>query len=806
MRPINRWIVILTTVFFSYPSIADKPANTAKQTQNTRLTLEAIMADPDWMGNSPENPSWSLDGKRVYFEQKAEGRSHNESYQLDPVTKKAEKLTKDQQLAKASASAKFNPAESHGVFTFQNNLYLIEVATGKVSPVTADSQTQRSAVFTSDHIITYRQGYTVYQYDRNTGLSSQVADFRLEKDPEAEQKKSYLEQSQPRLLDYVKQQQDEKDFQEQREKELKLHQSKTWYLGKGLRIKTFRISPNGQWVILGTVKKDRSGKSDHMPEFVTEDGYVNDRKVRSLVGTSEPLNEAFYLFNLKKQTKLSLELNHLPGINDDPLKKLRKKAAQKIGYKYKDKKGDRAVYAYNWLPNQGVAWNDDSSKAAILLFSYDNKSRWILTLDTKETKLKTAHWMTEDTWVNDWTFNEFGWLPDNNTLYYLSEEEGYSHLYIKKGKRRATQLTDGQYEVSDLTVGKDGKHIYYRANQKHPGIYEIYRLNLDTRSSEALTDLNGVNHYKLSPDEQSLLITHSSTTRKPELFLHGIGSEKAPVQITQTMSEQFLKQQWQAPEIVAIKSSHIDRSIYSRLYKPKSVTESSAKKRPAVMFVHGAGYLQNSHQGWSGYFREYMFHNYLVEKGFVVLDMDYRASKGYGRDWRTAIYRNMGTPELQDLKDGAEWLVENMNVDPEKIGVYGGSYGGFMTFMAMFKEPELFASGAALRPVTDWAHYNHGYTSNILNTPQVDPDAYERSSPIEFADGLNKPLLICHGMVDDNVFFKDTVRLVQRLIELKKTKHFETAIYPVEPHGFKQPSSWLDEYTRIDQLFERTLR
>lgn len=281
-----------------------------------------------------------------------------------------------------------------------------------------------------------------------------------------------------------------------------------------------------------------------------------------------------------------------------------------------------------------------------------------------------------------------------------------------------------------------------------------------------------------------------------------------PIQLTDSMSPAFKAVPWQAPKIVEVPSSHVEKPIYSRLYEPASENVKSVKdnKRPAVLFVHGAGYLQNSHQGWSGYFREFMFHNYLTAKGYVVLDMDYRASKGYGRDWRTAIYRNMGTPELQDLKDGVNWLVENKNVDKNRVGVYGGSYGGFMTFMAMFKEPELFASGASLRPVTDWAHYNHGYTSNILNTPQVDPDAFERSSPIEFAEGLNKPLLICHGMVDDNVFFKDTVRLVQKLIELKKTKYFETAIYPVEPHGFVQPASWLDEYTRIEQLFERTLQ
>ena len=223
-----------------------------------------------------------------------------------------------------------------------------------------------------------------------------------------------------------------------------------------------------------------------------------------------------------------------------------------------------------------------------------------------------------------------------------------------------------------------------------------------------------------------------------------------------------------------------------------------------MVFIHGAGYLQNAHEGWSSYFREFMFHSLLSQRGYVVLDMDYRASAGYGRDWRTAIYRQMGTPEVEDLIDGVRWLAEKHSVDPERVGAYGGSYGGFLTLMALFREPDLFASGAALRPVTDWAHYNHGYTSNILNTPELDPEAYERSSPIEFADGLTKPLLLCHGVLDNNVLFQDTARLVQRLIELEKTG-WEAALFPVERHGFREPSSWLDEYRRILALLERTL-
>ena len=205
------------------------------------------------------------------------------------------------------------------------------------------------------------------------------------------------------------------------------------------------------------------------------------------------------------------------------------------------------------------------------------------------------------------------------------------------------------------------------------------------------------------------------------------------------------------------------------------------------------------------YFREQMFHNLLVQQGYIVLDMDYRASKGYGATWRTAIYRQMGHPELDDYLDGVNWMVASQQGDAKNVGIYGGSYGGFMTFMGLMRAPEVFKSGAALRPVSDWTTYNHEYTANILNTPEIDPEAYKVSSPIEFADRLKGNLLIAHGMIDDNVFYQDSVRMAQRLIELKKD-HWELASYPLERHGFVQPESWFDEYRRIDQLFERTLK
>jgi dipeptidyl aminopeptidase/acylaminoacyl peptidase len=315
-----------------------------------------------------------------------------------------------------------------------------------------------------------------------------------------------------------------------------------------------------------------------------------------------------------------------------------------------------------------------------------------------------------------------------------------------------------------------------------------------------MTNSGGGIEFELSPDEKYFALRVSSANKPWELYLMENKEKAVPEKITESLTSQYKAYNWRVPEFITFTASD-GVSVPARLYRPAE----SARNGRAVIFVHGAGYLQNAHRWWSSYSREYMFNNFLVDHGYTVLDMDYRGSAGYGRDWRTAIYRFMGGRDLDDHVDGAKYLVEKYRIDPLKIGIYGGSYGGFITLMAMFTKPGTFSAGAALRPVTDWAHYNHGYTSNILNTPVSDSLAYVKSSPIYYADGLKGALLICHGMVDDNVHFQDAVRLVQRLIELGKD-NWELAVYPVEQHGFVEPSSWTDEYKRIFKLFESNLK
>jgi dipeptidyl aminopeptidase/acylaminoacyl peptidase len=228
-----------------------------------------------------------------------------------------------------------------------------------------------------------------------------------------------------------------------------------------------------------------------------------------------------------------------------------------------------------------------------------------------------------------------------------------------------------------------------------------------------------------------------------------------------------------------------------------------------AIFVHGAGYLQNVINGWNNYYREFMFNDMLAKRGYVVLDIDYRGSAGYGRDWRTDVYDFLGGKDYEDHIDAIYHMVRNYGVNQSKIGVYGGSYGGFMAGMLVLRAPERIAAAAALRPVFDWKNYyaaNPGYTAQRLGFPDKNPEAYKRSSPISYADKLERPLLILHGMVDDNVHVQDSVQMIEKLIRLGKTQYFDAMLYPSENHGFVRPETWTDEYERIFALFEKHLK
>lgn len=781
----------------------------AEQANNTELTLEQVMADPDWIGNAPQSAYISDDGKSVFYYQKRKGSRDRDLWKLDLATNQSVKVPLKDLFTVDNGYGVLSPDGHLKAFNNRGDLWIKYLSSGELRQLTRTNRNEGRPQFIGNAKVAFRQGYSFYSLDLNSGMISEIASVAFTDDPRQEESKNALEKQQSRYFDYIKKRQEQRKLTQEISKKIDdssdLDAAGTWYFGKNKTLATFSLSPNGRYLLVGVLPKSSPGKSDNMPHFVTEDGYVKNEKVRALVGTRQARNETLYMLDLFDGSKTKVDFSSLPEIDKDPLASIKKATAKRTGKKFKPHKGNRDLAVFTWNPNRGVSWTNNGSKVAVMLFSDDNKDRWIVEIDGKG-KSKTLHHLQDEAWINDWDFNYFGWLNDNETLYFTGEDTGYSHLYLTSGSKPKA-ITKGRFIVNNVNKTNDGRYLYFNANKKHPGIYEVYRYDTASKNVEAITNLGGMNGYKLSDDGSSMVVSHSNALNPTELYFLDLNQQSvSPRKLTDSTSNRFKSIDWAAPEFVQIPSREADLPIHARLYKPKNFDNQGAEKYPAVIFIHGAGYLQNAHQGWSRYFREFMFHTFLTQQGYVVLDLDYRASKGYGRDWRTAIYRQMGTPEVVDLKDSADWMAKNTHVDREKIGIYGGSYGGFLTFMALFTEPDAFAAGASLRPVTDWVHYNHGYTSNILNTPAIDPEAFEKSSPIEYAEGLNKPLLIAHGMVDDNVFFKDTVRLVQRLIELEKTEYFETAIYPIEPHGFTEPSSWLDEYKRIYYLFEKHLK
>lgn len=785
---------------------AAKPRSTSGDT----ITLEQIMADPEWLGRQPESAYWALDSVTVRYLRKQQGSPVRDIWQTSaaeegngsPVALAEYHLADNKERV-------FNQDHTKVVWLFEGNLFVKDLGTGEVKQLTRSDSPKQQPMFLLDGRIAYQSNNSIQIIDPNSGLSQQLVSWKFSDAPEAlEEPEDYLAKKQLKLIEYVGKQRQERKARFERQQALRAGNAGTvpepFYFDPDYETVQASLSPDGQRLILA-VQEDLPGRDDKdiMPNYIGEDGRIKTESVRRMVVDAKPRSQELWLLDLQNHSQTKLGYETLPGYNEDVLAKVKRENAEAKGETYNTNRLPRDIgLITDWYWTQSaITWHSNGKQVAVMLKAWDNKDRWIATVDFRNNSLVSEHRLHDEAWIN-YKFNSFGWLNNSETLYFLSEQSGYAHLYSKPPGAKELALTYGDYEVDDLTLTQDDNYIYFRANIKHPGIYEVYRVNLRNGDIEAMTDMGGNNQYVLSPDETQLLITHGTVTMPEELYVQKAEIGARPVKLTDTVSEAFKAMPWSAPKIVPVPSSHTDKPIYSKVYLPEDYH--AGEPRKAVIFNHGAGYLQNSHLGWSGYFREFMFHSMLVQQGYVVMDMDYRASQGYGRDWRTAIYRQMGTPETQDLQDGVRWLTENANVDREGICTYGGSYGGFMTFMALFTAPDLFQCGAALRPVTDWAYYNTPYTSNILNTPEVDDLAYTRSSPIYYAEGLEKPLLINAPMVDDNVFFVDVVRLVQRLIELEKTD-FETAIYPVEAHGFRQPSSWLDEYRRIYKLFEENL-
>ena len=802
------------------------------------LTVDMIMQDPDtWIGAWPTDVFWTDDGEHLYFRWNPQGRFESDSLfkarvdggeavQLTPPERRnlppRFQGWHDNRLA-------YNADFSERIFERDGDLFIYYLERNETIRLTRTSQQESSPRFSPDgHRIVYREGDNLFA--READGIEQLTDIREGSEPDEDdpsEQDAFLEAQQTRFFDVLSERARRDSLREeaQEREEDAENLPPTYYVGDG-EVGQLQMSPAGRFItyVLG---EDADATRTQLTNYVTSSGYAEEITARPKVGSPSG-EQTLYIQDLERDTTYAVDLTTLPGAFD---------AADFQREQGMEADSTRKLYSH------GPYWSPDGRYAVLDIRSSDNKHRWIALLNPEDGTVSSLDHQHDDAWIAgpgiSWWGgrSDVGWMADNRRFWFQSEEidtevrlsgadlraiearfgrgengrvgpvgptNRFSHLWVvdvESGEVEA--LTSGPFEVSNPQLSKDGRTWYFQSSEGSPHERHVYRMDADGGNRTRLTRLPGRNDFALSPNEEWLALMYSQSNRPPEVVLEPAepmaqDGRQAPIRyLTASPTEDWLAYPWRDPEIIhIIASDGVD--VPARIYRPQNPNGA------AVLFVHGAGYLQNVHRWWSSYFREYQFHNLLADRGYVVLDLDYRASAGYGRDWRTAVYRHMGGRDLQDYVDASGYVGEEFGIDPERVAIYGGSYGGFIALMALFTEPEHFGGGAALRSVTDWAHYNHGYTANILNTPVTDSLAYARSSPIAFAAGLEDPLLMAHGLIDDNVQPQDIFRLSQRLIELRK-ENWELAIYPVEPHSFSEPTSWADEYRRILALIERSV-
>ncbi len=763
------------------------------------LSIRSIMRAEEIVGQSPAGVRWSADGETIYFTWVPGGNewdADREWYRVPAGGGEPVRLTDDEEddLNVVTASGDISPDGEWELIGLGGDIWLRDRDSREMVQLTATRGGEGQATWSADGSeIFYRGGEDLFAMSVENGRIRQLTDIRagdppsFEPEEEDDPQRRFLIEQQRELFEFIRRQHQE-DERQRLEREEAANEPpepgelQPTYVPNGERVGQMVPNGDGSYIAISTFR-DSGGDTEAtpVPFWITESGYTEPRNVRSKVGDSQPGRSRAGFIDAATG-----EVTYFDAAPED--------------------------FEGN-VSTQLLGWNDAGTHALIAGSSDDDENRWLWTVEAATGERALIHHLYDEAWVGGPCGGCRGWLPGEDRVWFSSEESGYVHLYVANADGSGvTALTSGNWEVQSATIldldRAEGRNRFWvTTNEGDPANTHQGWLQYDDGGAvgpiDYLTEGDGRFSVTLSPDLERAAVLANFGNRPAELFVADADDVMEMEEVTTTPTEEWLSFDWLWPEIVQIPADDgID--VPARIYRPADL--GAEPNGAAVIFVHGAGYLQNVHNGWSSYYREYMFHHFLAANGYTVLDIDYRGSAGYGRDWRTAIYRFMGGADLSDQVDGAEWLVANEGVDADRIGIYGGSYGGFITLMALFTAGDTFKAGAALRSVTDWAHYNDGYTSNILNDPQEDEEAYRMSSPIYHAEGFgpDQHLLIPHGMVDTNVHFSDVVRLAQRLIELGK-ENWEMAVYPVENHGFTVPSSWTDEYRRIFELFERTL-
>ena len=455
----------------------------------------------------------------------------------------------------------------------------------------------------------------------------------------------------------------------------------------------------------------------------------------------------------------------------------------------------------NWLP--------DGKSIAIQRQSRDQRRLDLIFANIATGESHVVLTETSSTWIelND----ELTFLGKSAEFVWESARDGFQHLYLYGyDGRLKRQLTAGAWNVDDFRAraikGIDEKRrlIYFTATEKSPVERQLYRTSLDTQDPRAVSRVSredGVHAVTMSRDTRVYVDNFTSSTQPPQVSLRA-----ADGRLIAYLSENRLDQQHPdapylaenaIPEFGSLAAAD-GQALQYRLFKPAHFD--STKRYPAIVEVYGGPSVQRVLDNWTGN----SFTQILTRAGYLVFQLDNRGSGFRGTAFQAPIHDRLGDIEVADQVLGARWLGSQPYVDPSRIGVWGWSYGGYMTLMLMFKAPEVFRAGVSGAPVTDWTLYDTHYTERYLGRPSDNAAGYEASSVLPYAKDLRGKLLIIHGMADDNVLFLNSTKLYRKLQDLGLP--FDVMVYPGAKHGLIRQHDGRHAYAMILRFFNENLR